>query len=97
MANKWGGQKKRVNIFLNFTYPHKTQPGQKTACNFPNFLKKSTLRTFGHSSLDAGQNISRFQGVMAPQTRGLLFVFSIPELLAFLVLNLILKSLLKRT
>ena len=39
MANKRGGQKKCVNIFLNFTYPHKTQLGQKTAGNFPNFFE----------------------------------------------------------
>ena len=38
-ANKRGGQKKCVKIFLNFTYPHKTQPGQKTAVNFPNFFE----------------------------------------------------------
>ena len=36
MANKRRRQKKRVKIFLNFTYLHETQPGQKTAGNFPN-------------------------------------------------------------
>ena len=71
MANKWGRQKKSVKIFLNFTYPHKTQSGQKLLEISGICLKKSTLNTFGHSSLDAGQNISRFQGVMAPQTRDL--------------------------
>ena len=30
---------KSVKIFLNFTCPHKTQPGQKTAGNFPNFFE----------------------------------------------------------
>ena len=38
-ANKRRRQKKRVKIFLNFTYLHKTQPGQKTAGNFPNFFE----------------------------------------------------------
>ena len=71
MANTSGRQKKRVKIFLNFTYPHKTQPGQTLLEISQTFLKKSTLHTFGHSSLDDGQNISRFQGVMAPQTRDL--------------------------
>ena len=37
--NKRRRQKKRVKIFLNFTYLHKTQPGQKTAGNFPNFFE----------------------------------------------------------
>ena len=32
-------QKKRVKIFINFTYLHKTQPGQKPAGDFPNFLE----------------------------------------------------------
>ena len=39
MVNKRGRQKKCVKIFLNFTYLHKTQPGQKTAGNFPDFLE----------------------------------------------------------
>ena len=38
-ANKRGGQKKCVKIFLNLTYLYKTQPGQKTAGNFPNFFE----------------------------------------------------------
>ena len=38
-AKKRGRQKKPVKIFLNFTYLHKTQPGQKTAWDFPNFFK----------------------------------------------------------
>ena len=71
MANKWGRQKKRMKIFLNFTYPHKTQPGKIMLQISRIFLKKSTFHTLGHSSLDASQNISRFQGVMVPQTRDL--------------------------
>ena len=39
MANKRGGQKKCVKIFLNFTYPHKMQPGQETAGNFRNVFE----------------------------------------------------------
>ena len=39
MVNKRGRQKKCVKIFLNFTYLHKTQPGQKTAGNFPDFFE----------------------------------------------------------
>ena len=39
MANKRRRQKKRVKIFLNFTYLHKTQPGQKPAGNFPNIFE----------------------------------------------------------
>ena len=35
-----GRQKKCVKIFLNFTYLHKTQPGQKTTGNFPNFFER---------------------------------------------------------
>ena len=54
-----------MNIFLNFTNLHKTQPGQKTAGNFPDFLKESIRQTFGHLDLDAGLNISRFLEVMA--------------------------------
>ena len=48
--------------FLNFTYLHKTQPEQKTAGNFPNFLKISTHQMFGHPDLDAGLNTSQFGG-----------------------------------
>ena len=54
-----------MKIFLNFTYPDKTQPGQKTAGNFPNFVKESTRQMFGYPYLDAGLNISWFLGVMA--------------------------------
>ena len=39
IVNKRGRQKKCVKIFLNFTYLHKTQPGQKTAGNFPDFFE----------------------------------------------------------
>ena len=39
MVNKQGRQKKCVKIFLNFTYLHKTQPGQKTAGNFSDFFE----------------------------------------------------------
>ena len=56
-ANKRGRQKKFVRSFLNFTYPHKTQPGQKTAGNFPNFFEESTHQMFGYPDLDAGLNI----------------------------------------
>ena len=49
-----------MKIFVNFTYPHKTQPGQKTAGNFQNFLKISTHQMFGYPDLDAGLNTSQF-------------------------------------
>ena len=39
MANKRRRQKKRVKILLNFTYLHKTQPGQRPAGNFPNIFE----------------------------------------------------------
>ena len=55
------------------------------------FLKKSALHTFGYTGLDAGQNISRFQIVMMPQTHDLLFVFGISGLPSFLVHNSFLK------
>ena len=51
-----------MKIFLNFTYLHKAQPGQKTAGNVPNFLKISTRQMFGYPVLDAGENTSRFCG-----------------------------------
>ena len=54
-----------MKVFLNFTYLHKTQPGQKTAGNFPNFLKESTRQMFGYPDMDASLNISWFLGVMA--------------------------------
>ena len=57
--------KKCVKIFLNFTYLHKTQPGQKTAGNFRIFLKPSTHQMFGYPGLDAGLNTSRFGGDIA--------------------------------
>ena len=50
-ANKRRRQKSPVKIFLYFTYSHKTQPGQKTAGNFPNFLKKSTHQSLGSQVL----------------------------------------------
>ena len=53
-VNKRRRQKKRMKIFLNFTYLHKTQPGQKTVGNFPNFLKISARQMFGYPGLDAG-------------------------------------------
>ena len=65
MVNKRGRQKKCVKIFLNFTYLHKTQPGQKTAGNFPDFLKESIRQMFGYPDLDAGLNTSRFLKVIA--------------------------------
>ena len=64
-ANKRRRQRKRVKIFLNFTYLHKTPPGQKTAGNFPNFLKTSTHQMFWYPGLDAGLNSSRFGGDLA--------------------------------
>ena len=54
-----------MKIFLNFTYLHKTQPGQKTARNFPDFLKESIRQMLGYPDFDAGLNISRFLEVMA--------------------------------
>ena len=42
-ANKRRRQKKCVKIFLNFTYLHKTQSGQKTAGNLPNFFLRYLL------------------------------------------------------
>ena len=51
-------QKKGVKIFIDFTYLRKTQPGQKTAGNFPEipriFLKISTHQMFGYPAWDAG-------------------------------------------
>ena len=64
-ANKRAGQKKCVKIFLNFTYLHKTQPGQKLLEISRIFLKISTHQMFGYPDLDAGLNISWFLGVMA--------------------------------
>ena len=75
-VNKQRRQKKGVKIFLNVTYLHKTQPGQKTAGNFPNFLKKSTRQMFGCPGLDAGLNTSRFGGDIAipiDETRRIFF------------------------
>ena len=55
-----------MKIFPNFTYPHKTQPGQETAGNFPNFFfKKSTRVMFGYPGLDAGLNTPQFDGDIA--------------------------------
>ena len=54
-----------MKIFLNFTYLHKTQPGQKTAGNFPDILKESIRQMFGYRDLDAGLNTSRFLKVIA--------------------------------
>ena len=65
MVNKRGRQKKCVKIFLNSTNLHKTQPGQKTAGTFPNFLKISTHLMFGYPDLDAGLNTSQFGGDIA--------------------------------
>ena len=38
-TNKRRRHEKRVKIFMNLTYLHKTQPGQKTAGNVPNFFE----------------------------------------------------------
>ena len=54
-----------MKIFLNFTYLGKTQPGQKAAGNFPNFLKISSRQVFGYLRLHAGLDISWFPRVMA--------------------------------
>ena len=64
-ANKRRGQKKREKVFLNFTYLHKTQPGQKLQEISPIFLKISTHQMFGYPGLDAGLNTSRFGGDIA--------------------------------
>ena len=96
-ANKRGRQKKRVNIFLNFTYLHKTQPGQKTAWNFPNFFEEiysPYVWAFKFGCRSKHLPIPRSYGTSNSRP---LFVFSISELLAFLVLNSFLKSLLKLT
>ena len=53
-----------MKIFLNFTYLHKTQPGQKAAGNFLNFFK-TTTHQFCYPELDAFLNISRFGGDIA--------------------------------
>ena len=49
-----------MKIVLNLTYVHETQPGEKTALNFPIFLKISTCQMFGYPGLDAGLNASQF-------------------------------------
>ena len=43
-----------MKIFLDFTYLHKTQLGQKSAGHFP---KISAEKMFGWPCLDAGLNI----------------------------------------
>ena len=53
-----------MKIFFNFTYLHKTQPGQKIAGNFPNFFE-DIYQIFGYPDLDAGLNTSRFGGDIA--------------------------------
>ena len=64
-ANKQRRQKKPVKTFLNFTFLHKTQQGQKIAGNFPNFLKISIRLMSGYPGLNAGLNTSRFGGDIA--------------------------------
>ena len=57
MANKRRRQKKRVKIFLNFTYVHKTQPGQKNCLKFSEFFEdiySPARQMFGYPGLDAG-------------------------------------------
>ena len=54
-----------MKIFLNFTYPHKTQPEQKLLEISRIFLKESTRQMVGYPDLGAGLNISWFLGVMA--------------------------------
>ena len=65
MTNKRRRQKKCVKIFLNFTYPHKTQPGKKPQEISRIFLKMSTHQMFGYPGLDASLNTSRFGGDIA--------------------------------
>ena len=54
-----------MKTFLNFTYLHKTQPGQKLQEISRIFLKMSTHQMFGYPGLDAGLNISQFDGDIA--------------------------------
>ena len=49
-AIKQRRQKKRVKIFLNFTYLYKTQPGQTVLEISRFFSKKSTRQMFGYPS-----------------------------------------------
>ena len=58
-----------MKVSLNFTYLHKTQPGQKTAGNFPNFLKMQTHHMFAYRGLDAGLNTSQVGGDIAVSDR----------------------------
>ena len=60
--NKRRRQTKRVKIFLTFTYPHKTQPGQKIAGNFIDDIYSPDVWDPG---LDAGLNTPRFGGDIA--------------------------------
>ena len=62
-ANKIRRQKNRVEILLLLTFISKEKA--ETARNFPNLLKRSTLRMFGFASLDARLNISRILGEIA--------------------------------
>ena len=61
-ANKQRKQKKPVKFSLNFTYLHKTQPGQNTAGNLSDFEE---ILVFGYPGLDSGLNISWFPEVLA--------------------------------
>ena len=54
-----------MKIFLNFNYLHKTQPGQKTAGNFPIFFEDIYSPDVWYPDLDAGLNTSRFGGDIA--------------------------------
>ena len=65
MTNKRGKEKKNMKIFLNFTYPHKTQPEQKLQEISRIFLKMFSHQMFGYPGLDAGLNTSRFAGDIA--------------------------------
>ena len=61
MANKRRRQKKRVKVFLNFTYVHKTQPGQLPEI-FRIILKISTRQMFGCPGLDQGRIQLKVEG-----------------------------------
>ena len=57
-----------MKIFINFSYLYKTQPGQKTAGNFPIFFEDIYLPDPGdpgYPGLDAALKTSRFGGDIA--------------------------------
>ncbi len=74
-ANKQRRQKKPVKIFLNFTYLHKTQPGQKTAGNVPNFFEEIYSPDVWVSMFGC-----RFKYLMVPRSYGLYKIDEAPNL-----------------